>query len=281
MRLRLGRVSYLNCLPLYYPFEKNGFAEAELFSGPPAELNQLFLKHQLDVTPLSSIEYARNYQDLLILPDLSIAADGPVLSVMFFYRQEFSGRLQNIKKVGVTRESATSVVLLKIILKELFGADPQYVPMNLDIEFYRKTDLDGVLLIGDKALAGYYHLPQNLEVLDLGEAFKKLTGLPMVYAVWAVHRETCQKEPHKIKKLTELFFQAKNYSYAHWQEMVEFGSQKYPFTPEEIDGYLKIISHELSEREFSGLLEFYRRASKIGEAPAGVLVKIWREDDWM
>ncbi|GAV23446.1 menaquinone biosynthesis protein [Carboxydothermus pertinax] len=280
MKLRIGRVSYLNCLPVYYPLEKKANDRIQLFSGPPAELNRLFLKRELDVTPISSIEYARNHQNLLILPNLSIAANGPVLSVMFFYRKEFSGRLGELKKVGVTVESATSVVLLKIILKKLFGAWPEYVPMNLNIEFSQTTDLDGALLIGDKALSGYYHTPPDLGVLDLGEAFKTLTGHPMVYAVWAVHRETCAKEPLKIKKLSELFQKAKAFSLSHWEEMVAYGSQKYPFTPKEIDEYLKIISHELSESEIAGLLEFYRLASEINEAPKEVIVNIWREEDW-
>jgi len=280
VKLRLGRVSYLNCLPLYYPLEKNGYEGVELFSGPPAELNRLFLTGQLDVTPISSIEYARHHENLLILPNLSITADGPVRSVMFFYRKEFAGRLHELKKVGLTVESATSVVLLKIILKQLFGAAPDYLPFDLDLEFPQKTDLDGALLIGDKALWGYYHLPSDLLVLDLGEAFKTLTGLPMVYAVWAVHRETCQKEPQKIKKLTQLFLEAKAFSFNHWPEMVEYGSQKYPFNSEEIDQYLKIISHELTDLELMGLKEFYQRASKIDEAPQGVLVKVWRDEDW-
>src|SRR5512135_359953 len=111
-KARLGRISYLNVLPIYYAMESrfgvNGF---QVVRGTPAELNGAMRRGEVDLGSISAMEYGRNYQDYLLLPDLSISSRGPVGSVLLFSRvpfQELTGR-----RVRVSAASASGAALVK------------------------------------------------------------------------------------------------------------------------------------------------------------------------
>ena len=120
---RLGRIRYINVLPIYYAIDQawvdNGF---DLVAGTPAELNCRLHQGHLDVSAISSYEYGRHCRDYLLLPQLSIATRGDVGSVLFFSRLPFH-RLSG-KEVLLSAGSATSAALVKIVLRELYGARP-------------------------------------------------------------------------------------------------------------------------------------------------------------
>lgn len=82
--VRLGQVEYINCIPVYHALEEGLLVgDIELVKGPPSKLNKMFLDGELDITPISSIEYARHANQCIILPNLSISADGRVESILF------------------------------------------------------------------------------------------------------------------------------------------------------------------------------------------------------
>jgi chorismate dehydratase len=136
---RLGIVSYTNVAPLHWqlmPWE-----HAEFVRGVPTELNQMLLEGFIDLTLISSIEFIRHRDKLKALPDFSIATLGPVQSVMLFHWEPWEKL--NGKKIAVTTDSATSVELLKILLRET-NISANFVPM--------KPDLDEMLESCDAAL---------------------------------------------------------------------------------------------------------------------------------
>ena len=113
--LRIGEISYLNCTPIFSML-RSRFADPEyqFVCGTPAELNQRLRSAEIDICPSSSIEYARNPDSYLILPDISIASIGAVKSVLLFSPLPIEAL--NGAEIALTGESETSVALLKILL---------------------------------------------------------------------------------------------------------------------------------------------------------------------
>src|SRR5438128_6965356 len=166
--IRLGRISYVNMAPVFYRLE----AEVEEIQGVPTDLNRRLVAGELDLAPISSIEYARNAESLRILPRLCVGSEGAVESIQLVSRTP----LERIRVVAVTPESATSVVLTRVLLPEA-----EHVPLG--------EDADAKLLIGDAALQSAFEDPTPH--YDLGRLWLERTGLPMVFAVWACPEPVC------------------------------------------------------------------------------------------
>src|ERR671931_833596 len=148
--------------PVFYRLEH----EVEEVVGVPTELNARLIAGELDLAPISSIEYARNADRLRLLPRLCVGSEGAVDSIQLVAHSP----LEQVRRVAVTPESATSVVLTKVLLPEA-----GHVPLG--------EEADATLLIGDAALQSAFHDPTPH--YDLGRLWLERTGLPMVFAVWA------------------------------------------------------------------------------------------------
>src|SRR5215510_7560180 len=163
MALRLGRISYVNMAPVFFRLD----AEVDEVQGVPTALNEQLLDGALDIAPISSIEFARHAHRLRILPRLCVSSEGAVDSIQLVSKTP----LEHVRTVAVTPESATSVVLTKVLLPEA-----THVPLGEPAE--------AKLLIGDAALKSAFEDPTPH--YDLGRLWLQRTGLPMVFAVWAV-----------------------------------------------------------------------------------------------
>src|SRR4030042_1389426 len=87
LRPRVGHIQFLNCLPLYYGLVKShALLDIELIKGTPTELNNLLISGALDISPISSIEYARTKDSLLLFPDFTVSSDGEVKSIVLLSR---------------------------------------------------------------------------------------------------------------------------------------------------------------------------------------------------
>ena len=129
--IRLGRISYVNMAPIFFGLE----ADVEEVSGVPTDLNERLLAGEIDLAPISSIEYGRHAERLRILPRLCVSSEGAVDSIQLVSRTP----LERIRRVAVTPESATSVVLTRVLLP-----DAEHVPLG--------DEAEATLLIGDAAL---------------------------------------------------------------------------------------------------------------------------------
>jgi len=196
--VRVGYIDFLNSLPVYYGLESGAVPlppGVELVKAVPAALNRAIAAGEVDVSAMSSIEYARNADELVLLPGLSINSTGFVHSVNLLFRNGLDS-LQG-GTICMSAESATSHVLLRILLQKRFGIDATLVAGDADPEEVGGKH-DGVLLIGDSAMKASLAYP-NLGRIDLGDEWTRWTGTPMVFAVWAARKAFAQRHPEAVR----------------------------------------------------------------------------------
>lgn len=261
-RPRVGHIRFFNCLPLYHGLVKNQvLRDVDLTKGTPAELNRLLLEGKLDISPISSIAYARHQQELLLMPNLSVSCAGPVKSIYLVSKipiEELDRRT-----VALTNTSATSHVLLKIILEEAYGAHPRYVEASPDLGLML-TEADAALLIGDAALQVHLAKPAGCYTYDLGVEWEKLTQRKMVFAVWAIRRAYAAERPELIREVYRALVRAMNYSVEHVTDIAREAAREASFDADFLEDYFTTLQFGLKDAHCRGLLEFYRRARGLG-----------------
>ncbi|MDH7479290.1 MAG: menaquinone biosynthesis protein [Syntrophomonadaceae bacterium] len=267
MRPRVGHIQFINCLPLYYGLVKNGvLLDVELTKGTPTELNRHLIEGRLDISPISSIEYARHHRDLILLPDLAVGADGEVRSIILVSRvplMELGG-----KTIALTSTSATSQALLQILLRK-YGLNCRYFVSPPELGSML-LEADAALLIGDPALRTYFRSHPDLYHYDLGRLWKELTGLPMVYAVWAARREFVQDSPDLAREVYNAFHRSMLYSLEHLREIAENAARWESMDAQTLQEYFRGLEFQLGPSQQAGLLEYYRQANQegfLGELP--------------
>ena len=176
--LRLGVVNFMNTTPLIHGLELN--EGIELVPRVPSELVTLVEQGEVDFALSSSIDYQKSTCDVSILPVNALSSNGETLTVKVCSRIP----LQDITEVHCDTDSHTSIVLLQIILHRQYGCSIEVVPKDLRAVTSVQDELpDAVLIIGDKVVTNDVSVSHPYEA-DLGAAWKELTGLPFVFAVW-------------------------------------------------------------------------------------------------
>lgn len=277
-KIRLGQVDYINCLPVYQPVEEGIVPlAAKIVKGPPTKLNRMFINCKLDITPISSVEYARNYRQALILPDLSITADGDVMSILLFSKApvtELDG-----SKVVLPSSSATSVALLKILLEHYYQVKPEYCTMAPDLGAMLKK-ADAALLIGDDALLAHQQCRQEQSVLhitDLGAAWKEFTGEKMVYALWVINHDFIDRRSADVQEVSDKLLAAKKHGLANIDRVITVARAKSGLSAELLTQYFRTIKYDFGAEEQKGLMTFYDYAYKSGLLDERIKPEIWGE----
>lgn len=268
MRPRVGHIQFINCFPLFYGLiEKKFLLEIDLIKGNPTDLNRMLRENLLDLGPVSSIAYARNYQDYMIMPDISISADGEVKSIYLFSKVPVE-KLHG-KKVALTNISATSQALLRVLMARYYNIAPEYFQSAPELGAML-LEADAALLIGDDALRARYKMEDKLYIYDLGQEWKNFTGLPMVFAVWAVRRDFAENRRDELEIIKNTFADSIKLSLDHIQEVSAKASQWEDFDTDYLVDYFHKLSFDFDGRKQEGLSEFYRQAHMQGlldEAP--------------
>jgi len=267
--MKLGRIGYINCYPIYGAIDRGAVPmPATLVTGTPAELNDLLVAGELDVSVISAIEYARHRRDLVLLPDLAISCDGAVRSVMLFSRVpvEELGRAT----VLVTASSRTSVALLELLCRERWRVRPRLVQARAeasDLDGLAGLPHDAVLVIGDPALllAGRGAYPHRV---DLGAAWKEWTGLPFVFAVWAARRAV---RPEAVGAVHAALLASRVWGLAHLEILAGAAADATGMSREACHAYFAGLDFALTPRHLAGLSEFFARLAARGLVPAGAL----------
>ena len=236
--IRLGRISYVNMAPVFYRLE----ADVEEVAGVPTDLNQRLIAGEIDVAPISSIEYARNADRLRILPRLCVSSEGAVDSIQLVSRVP----LEQVRTVAVTPESATSVVLVKVLLPE---AD--HVPLG--------ETADATLLIGDAALKSAFEDPTPHH--DLGRLWLERTGLPMVFAVWAAPEPLVDG----LAELEDALVASVRLARAEPERLAYEASERYGYPAGFLARYFEKLRYRFGPRERAGLYTFLELARDVGE----------------
>lgn len=260
-RPRVGHIQFLNCLPLYYGLVKNGIIlDVELTKGTPTELNRLLIDGKLDISPISAIEYAKNADKLALLPRLTVSSDGEVKSILLVSKvpaEELDGGT-----VALANTSRTSQALVKIILKDGYGADPEYFECPPDLGSML-LEADAALLIGDPALRAL-HEARDLRIYDLGSEWKSLTGRRTVYAVWGVRREYAAKNPDIVEEVYRGFLSSMAYSVANVGAIAKDASRWEPFDSAFLEDYFLSLKFDFDARYQEDFLFFLKRAKELG-----------------
>jgi chorismate dehydratase len=264
-RPRLGHIQYLNCLPLYYGLVKSdALLDVDLVKAPPRRLAEMLVAGELDAAPIPPIEYARHAEDLALIPDISISSDGEVQSILLVSKapvEDLSG-----KTVALTDSSRTSQVLAKILLAKHWGVTPAYTEMPSDLGAMMR-EADAALLIGDDALRAY-HQPLAELKFDLGCAWQEFTGLPMVYAVWAVRREYADANPAEVRRLDWALNESMCYSREHADAVAEYAARWEPMPVSFFASYFDTLRFSFDDRFRAGMMRYFEEAHAIGELDA-------------
>lgn len=265
--MKIGRIPYINCYPVYGAIDRRIIPlEGELVDGIPTALNRMMADGSLDVSVVSAVEYARDSERYLLLPDLAISCDGPVRSVMLFSRLP-AERLGS-RSVVVSRSSMTSVALLQLLFENVWHTRPDFIPGDAEIRDISVDDShDARLVIGDAALvlgnSGRYPY-----VYDLGEVWKSWTDLPFVFAVWVARRGV---DVSSALAVHARLIESRNWGVTHRTTLAKQAHDATGVATEVCDEYLSGLDYGLSYPHLAGLTEFFRRLVKQGRVPNGTL----------
>jgi chorismate dehydratase len=269
-RPRVGHIQFLNCLPIYWGLVRSGaLLDLDLHKDTPDRLNDALITGDLDIGPISLVDYLRHADDLLLLPDLAVGSDGPVLSVNLVSQVPLS-ELDD-QQVALGSTSRTSVVLAQYYLEEKLGVRPTYFSCPPDLTAMM-LEARAAVLIGDAALRATYDAPRRgLTVHDLGTVWREISGLPMVFAVWAARREFATEHPGLVKDVHNAFIQSRDFSVAHVDDVVASAARWEGFDEATLRTYFRTLDFRLGPRQLSGLQAFASAvAGRIGLASSVV-----------
>src|SRR5438270_2018835 len=224
--------------PVFYRVE----ASFEEVSGVPTALNRALLAGECDLAPISSIEYARHADRLRILPRLCVSSEGAVDSIQLVSRAP----LERVRSIAVTPESATSVVLTRVLLPEA-----EHVPLG--------EEADAKLLIGDAALQSAFNDPTPHH--DLGRLWLERTGLPMAFAEWACP----EPAPPGLAQLEDALVSPVRLARAEPERPAYEASDRDGDPPGFLARYFEKLRYRFGPRERAGLMSFLELARDVGE----------------
>jgi chorismate dehydratase len=265
-RPRVGHIQFLNCLPIYYGLVRTGaLLDVDLNKDTPDRLSDALVRGDLDIGPISLVEFLRHADQFLLLPDIAVGSDGPVLSVNVVSQRplvELDGR-----RVALGSTSRTSVLLARMLLAERYRVRPEYYHCPPDLGVMMQEAEAGVL-IGDAALRALYEGPDmGLTVTDLGAAWREWSGLPMVFAVWAVRREFAERHPGQVKDVHDAFLRSRDLCLTQIDEVAADAARWEVFDAGTLANYFRKLDFSLGARQLEGLRAFAGKAAAVGAVP--------------
>lgn len=275
-KVRVAAVRYLNTLPLIHGLEK--LAAVELLPTVPARIAPMVLEREAEVGLVSIADAAG--APLAILPAGMIGCDGPTLTVRLFSPVP----LDRVETIHADTDSRTSVILCQVLLVRLHGARPRVLPYHAREHMSRATSGHGaarapgpaeaILLIGDKVVTDPPDPAQYPVQLDLGQAWKDLTGLPFVYAAWAC-RSSDTHAPG-IASAAELLDRQRRRNAQRLGWIAERFAGEHRWPVDLARRYLAdLLRYELGDRERDAIGRFLGEAASLGLVPGDTIT--WAE----
>lgn len=247
-KIRVGAVSYLNTKPLLYGIKRHPVMdEIELIEDYPSKIAQMLIEDEIDIG-LIPVAATRRLTEWYIDSDYCIGSNGTVASVCIFSEVP----IEEVEKVYLDYQSRTSVNLAKILLKEYWKKDVEFIDATgEDFREQIKGTTAGVV-IGDRALE---QRSKSKFIYDLGEAWKDHTGLPFVFAAWIAN-----------KKLPKRFIASFNEANALGVEKIEEVIKENVFTHFDLHKYYtSCISYTLDEQKKKGLELFLSKLKSLNK----------------
>lgn len=264
---RIGMVNFINTAPFYEMWRQTvDRPEWHITEAVPTVLNQMLYGGELDLGFISSHEYGLHPDRYKILGGLSISATGAVGSVFLFSRKpiaELNGR-----SIGLTSQSQTSVSLVKIILEDFFKITPNYVTRTADAPY--EESCDAFLAIGDEALRLHQSGIFAVE-LDLSQTWHEHTGLPFVFAVWAVRKEFCEANPVVVVEIHQELQRCIHLGAENLPAICKLVAPRIPMETALCHQYLQKMEYDLSPAKIEALTRFFAILIERNEIPQNCL----------
>lgn len=270
----MGHIQFLNCLPLYWGLARTGtLLDLDLTKDTPEKLSERLVRGELDIAPITLVEFLRAADDLVAFPDLAVGCDGPVMSCVIVSQKPLD-QLDGAR-VALGSTSRTSVRLAQLLLAEKIGVQPDYFTCPPDLGLMMQ-EAEAAVLIGDAALRANLHdAPKlGLEVHDLGQMWKDWTGLPFVFAVWAARRDYLEREPEVVHKVHEAFLASRDLSLEEVGKVAEQAARWEHFDEELLERYFTTLDFRFGPDQLRGVTEFARRVGPTTGFPADVKVEL-------
>lgn len=266
-RLRLSIVEFLNALPLAYGFTHGYFDDiVEVSRDAPAVCARKLAAGEADVGLVPAIA-TQTIPGVKVVPELCIAADGEVRSVILLSRRP----LARVRRVAADPASRSSVALLRILMKELHGVDLELNETGGPVTRLLEEH-DAVLAIGDRALRAQRpgrSVASGPRVHDLAALWKRLTGLPFVFALWAVAPGV------ELGEAAGAFALSRALGIGHLPAIVAEARRKVRLTEPELEAYFRRhLVYELGRDEMAGLLLFFQLAARHGVTRGAVPLEL-------
>lgn len=258
--IRLGHIEYSNCFPVHAQLVGEASpSNIEIVTGTPSQLNRALQAGEIDVAPASSIEYARHPGSYRLLPDFVIGSDGAIGSILL----ESSRPIEQLQaaNIAVPTASATSVVLLKILLQLRYGLSATF---NWFDQEQPPPPADAVLFIGDVALRRSSSSAEWL--YDLGAEWKTWTSLPFVFAAWQTSAPSSRDA--ELQTLSAQLRASRRYFLDHAKELACEKAAAFGIEADRLLSYWQSLRYDFDEPMERGLLRYYELAARLGETPA-------------
>ena len=248
--MKLGYIDFINCYPFYYHmFEKKQLEGITIIPGYPGTLNQMLSNSDLDMSPISSATCADIHEDIMVLPQFCLSSIGYVGSVTL--ASNIPIEELDKKRVGVTNASHTSAVLLKILLKKYYNAQPVYHTTGPRPKL---SDFHAALLIGNDAMLKSPVPPTY--TYDLGDLWLRKTGHPVVFAVFVVRKAIIDRYYSKIQMIISSYKKSLECLKNEKKKIILKATQKYPDVIYDINNYYDVLKFEFTD-ELKKALMFY------------------------
>ncbi|MCX2927349.1 menaquinone biosynthetic enzyme MqnA/MqnD family protein [Streptomyces sp. NEAU-W12] len=273
-RPRVGHIQFLNCMPLYWGLARTGtLLDFELSKDTPEKLSEKLVQGDLDIGPITLVEFLKHADQLVAFPDIAVGCDGPVMSCVIVSQVPLD-RLDGAR-VALGSTSRTSVRLAQLLLAERFGVQPDYYMCPPDLSLMMR-EADAAVLIGDAALrATMIDGPRfGLDVYDLGALWKEWTGLPFVFAVWAARRDYLEREPVLTRKVHEAFLASRDLSLEEVGKVAEQASRWEAFDERTLAQYFTTLDFSFGPTQLAAVEEFARRVGPTTGFAADVKVDL-------
>ncbi len=243
--LRVGHLNYINAIPLYHHLTRD--PGCELIAGVPAELNERLSRNELDVSLVSAYEFLRNRELYDLLPGFCIAAKGEVRSVHLHHRCP----IKEIKTIALTKQSASSAQLVKILCKNFWHIDPTFVPLPSP---EAATDYDAALIIGDQALL--HPAFPGYTCIDLAAAWLEKTQLPMTFALFAVSKQASKERPEEVEAFGKRLDLSLSWAEKNQEQIIELARKQSNLPRHILEGYYPLLRYRLGGEEKAAVNTF-------------------------
>jgi chorismate dehydratase len=283
--LKIGKIPYANLFPIFYMLQKEcDCLHYEFIEGVPSLLNRMLRNGEIDLSPSSSIEYLRYKDRYVFIDGHSLSSKGPIESIFLLSRIPIE-RLEG-KTILTSSQSDTSVVLLDIILRKFYKIECVLEPTNETVESL-VNKADAFLCIGDDALKAKKTVNSNTPSLtlpprgggqgwggiylyDLGDLWFRNTGLPFVFALWIVRKDSSKEKAELLERFTHDLNKAKTLAKGHLDKIAHalrpllLACHSLNINEEELISYWKGISYDFEEEHNKGLELFRKYSEELG-----------------